>query len=130
MFFSSSYIRDSRSIQQPYRYIPTSNAYINRRVDNLAPLGPGSLKQNFQFNGPSTAGNRPNQFFNNRVQQNGPEVSETDLYLLSAIEKLVHRVDYMEHRLRKTEQIVYYLMAGNNENKKEILGKNWFSLYD
>lgn len=114
-------------MQQPYKYIPTSNVYINRRVDNLTPLGPGAFKQNFQFNGPSTGGTRPtNQFFNNRIQQNGQEVSETDLYLLSAIEKLVYRVDYMERRLRKTEQIVYYLMAGNNENKKEIYGKNWF----
>lgn len=92
----------------------------------MTPLGPGAYKQNFQFNGPSTVGQRPNQFFNNRVQQAGPEVSETDLYLLSAIEKLVYRVDYMERRLRKTEQIVYYLMAGNNEHKKEIYGKNWF----
>lgn len=57
------------------------------------------------------------------MPQNGPEVSETDLYLLSAIEKLVYRVDYMEKRLRKTEQLVYYLMAGNNEHKKEIYGE-------
>lgn len=57
------------------------------------------------------------------MPQNGQEVSETDLYLLSAIEKLVYRVDYMEKRLRKTEQLVYYLMAGNNEHKKEIYGK-------
>lgn len=57
------------------------------------------------------------------MPQNGQEVSETDLYLLSAIEKLVYRVDYMEKRLRKTEQLVYYLMAGNNEHKKEIYGE-------
>lgn len=82
------------------------------------------MKQNF-FNGPSTSGNAPNQqFFNNRIPQNSPDVSETDLYLLSAIEKLVYRVDYMERRLRKTEQLVYYLMAGNNEHKKEIYGMN------
>lgn len=128
-FSSSTTTRDGRAIQTPYKYIPTSNTYINRRVDPLVPLGPGALKQNFNFNGPSTqSGNRPNQFFNNRVQQNGPavrqpDVSETDLYLLSAIEKLVYRVDYMERRLRKTEQIVYYLMAGNNEHQKEVYGK-------
>lgn len=98
-----------------------SNTYINRRGDNFIPAGSGS-KQNF-FSGPSTSGNAPNNFFNNRIPQNGPEVSETDLYLLSAIEKLVYRVDYMERRLRKTEQLVYYLMAGNNEHKKEIYGK-------
>lgn len=44
---------------------------------------------------------------------NQQQVSETDLYLLGAIEKLVYRVDYMEHRLRRTEQLVYYLMEGN-----------------
>lgn len=93
------------------------------------PLGPQALKQNFQFNGASTGGpaSGSHNFFNNRVPQNGPppqEVSETDLYLLSAIEKLVFRVDYMERRLRKTEQIVYYLMAGNNEHRKEIYGND------
>lgn len=51
-----------------------------------------------------------------QYQFNSPrEVSETDLYLLGAIEKLVYRVDYIEKRLRRTEQIVYYLMAGNNQ---------------
>lgn len=54
------------------------------------------------------------------TQTTGYEVSETDLYLLSAIEKLVYRVDYMEKRLRKTEQIIYYLMAGNQNNKASI----------
>lgn len=49
-------------------------------------------------------------------QFNSPrEVSETDLYLLGAIEKLVYRVDYMEKRLKRNEQLVYYLMAGNNQ---------------
>lgn len=120
---SSSVTREARALQSSYKYIPTSNNYMNRRVDNLTPLGPAALKQNFNFNGPSTTGNRPPNFFNNRIPQNGPEVSETDLYLLSAIEKLVYRVDYMERRLRKTEQLVYYLMAGNNEHKKETYGE-------
>lgn len=49
-------------------------------------------------------------------QFNSPrEVSETDLYLLGAIEKLVYRVDYMEKRLKRTEQLVYYMMAGNSQ---------------
>lgn len=55
-----------------------------------------------------------------QTQYNSPrEVSETDLYLLGAIEKLVYRVDYMEKRLKRTEQLVYYLMAGNSQ-KPEI----------
>lgn len=40
------------------------------------------------------------------------QVTETDLYLLSAIEKLVYRVDLMEKRLRKMEEGVHYLLAG------------------
>jgi hypothetical protein len=53
-------------------------------------------------------------------QFNSPrEVSETDLYLLGAIEKLVYRVDYMEKRLKRTEQLVYYLMAGNNQKPQQ-----------
>lgn len=98
-------------------------------------MGPSAFKQNFQFQGASSGGpSDSNHFFNNRVPpaNGGPpnrpsnvpqEVTETDLYLLSAIEKLVYRVDYMERRLRKTEQLVYYLMAGNNEHQKEIYGK-------
>ncbi|XP_053600999.1 uncharacterized protein LOC128669850 [Plodia interpunctella] len=39
-------------------------------------------------------------------------VTETDLYLLTAIEKLVFRVDLMEKRLRKLEESVHYLVAG------------------
>lgn len=104
--------REGRVMQTVQKYIPTSNMYITKRVGNVAPLG--MLKQN------SFGGNF------NRVTQNGPsEVTETDLYLLGAIEKLVYRVDYMENRLRKAEQLIYYLMAGNNQNqhKKEIEGK-------
>lgn len=41
------------------------------------------------------------------------QVSETDLYLLSAIEKLVYRVDFMEKRLRRVEEMLYYNIAGN-----------------
>lgn len=39
------------------------------------------------------------------------EVSETDLYLLGAIEKLAYRVDYLEHRLKKTDQLLLQLIA-------------------
>ncbi|XP_050306960.1 uncharacterized protein LOC126743782 [Anthonomus grandis grandis] len=41
------------------------------------------------------------------------QVSETDLYLLGAIEKLVYKVDFMEKRLRRVEEMLYYVMAGN-----------------
>ncbi|KAF7279768.1 hypothetical protein GWI33_006753 [Rhynchophorus ferrugineus] len=41
------------------------------------------------------------------------QVSETDLYLLGAIEKLVYKVDFMEKRLRRVEEMLYFVMAGN-----------------
>ncbi|XP_045506031.1 uncharacterized protein LOC123702348 [Colias croceus] len=40
------------------------------------------------------------------------QVTETDLYLLSAIEKLVYRADLMEKRLRKLEESLHYVIAG------------------
>lgn len=100
-------------MQMAHRYIPTSNMYITKRIGNVAPLG--TMHSNQYGNGYT------------RVTQNGgaapSEVTETDLYLLSAIEKLVYRVDYMEKRLLKSEQLIYYLMAGNNQNRKEIEGE-------
>ncbi|XP_018403432.1 PREDICTED: dromaiocalcin-1 [Cyphomyrmex costatus] len=50
--------------------------------------------------------------------QNKRDVSETDLYLLSAIEKLVYRVDYLEKRVRRAEELLYYLINGNNKMKE------------
>jgi len=47
----------------------------------------------------------------------GKEVTETDLYLLSAIEKLVYRVDFMEKRLRRTEELLHHVMANSNQNQ-------------
>lgn len=58
--------------------------------------------------------------------QPGRQVSETDLYLLNAIEKLVYRVDFMEKRLRKLEEMLYYVMAGNRMDH----GKNYRKCYE
>lgn len=57
----------------------------------------------------------PGKIVNNQNQkpQTSHQVSETDLYLLSAIEKLVYRVDFMEKRLRRVEEMLYYVSAGN-----------------
>ncbi|XP_033333719.1 CD209 antigen-like protein A isoform X1 [Megalopta genalis] len=49
---------------------------------------------------------------------NKREVSETDLYLLGAIEKLVYRVDFLENRLRRAEELLYYVISGNMNQKK------------
>lgn len=50
-----------------------------------------------------------------RPQPQAPQrqITETDLHLLNAMEKLVYRVDFMEKRLRKLEEMLYYVMAGN-----------------
>lgn len=103
--------------QQQHRYIPTSESYLTRRIGEAVDLEPGlrrspdgKVMSNFQE--PLKLQIQQRQ----QYQFNSPrEVSETDLYLLGAIEKLVHRVDYMEKRLRRTEQLVYYLMAGNKQ---------------
>jgi hypothetical protein len=50
------------------------------------------------------------------------EVTETDLYLLGAIEKLVYRVDFMEKRLRRTEELLYHVMANSNKNNGKLNG--------
>ncbi|XP_063828431.1 ATP-dependent RNA helicase ddx46-like [Ostrinia nubilalis] len=52
------------------------------------------------------------------------QVSETDLYLLTAIEKLVYRVDLMEKRLRKLEDAVHYLVVGK-DTKPEPCSANF-----
>lgn len=54
-------------------------------------------------------------------------VSETDMYLLGAIEKLVYRVDHLEKRLRRTEELVYYLMEGaaNKQDAAEPCPKDF-----
>ncbi|XP_072754235.1 uncharacterized protein [Anoplolepis gracilipes] len=49
---------------------------------------------------------------------NKRDVSETDLYLLGAIEKLVYRVDHLEKRLKRAEELLYYVIAGNNKMKE------------
>nr|CAD7591440.1 unnamed protein product [Timema genevievae] len=70
---------------------------------------------------PSDGGTRPMRpNVDPGMSSNNKEVSETDLYLLGAIEKLVYRVDFMEKRLRRTEELLYYVMAGsNNANNEE-----------
>ncbi|XP_049951461.1 oxidized low-density lipoprotein receptor 1-like [Schistocerca serialis cubense] len=47
------------------------------------------------------------------------DVSETDLYLLGAIEKLAYRLDFMDKRIRRVEELIYYVMdsAGQHANQ-------------
>lgn len=61
-----------------------------------------------------------------RVDESRPtphkQVSETDLYLLGAIEKLVWRADMFEKRLRKLEENVHLIVAGNHFDEGEVAG--------
>lgn len=106
--------REGRVLQPNHRYIPASG-FVIRRIGEAAELEPhlrppgGKVISQF----------RPSQPYGVPQQNTPREVSETDLYLLGAIEKLVFRVDYLEQRLRKTEQLVYYLMQGNNAKDGE-----------
>ncbi|KAJ8733594.1 hypothetical protein PYW07_014145 [Mythimna separata] len=57
------------------------------------------------------------------------QVSETDLYLLGAIEKLVWRADLFEKRLRKLEESVHLVVAGL-EYKEEPCAENFTRVGD
>lgn len=46
------------------------------------------------------------------------KVSETDMYLLGAIEKLVHKVDLMNKRLKRLEELIQHIMEGNASNRE------------
>ncbi|KAF5307816.1 hypothetical protein FQR65_LT06688 [Abscondita terminalis] len=51
----------------------------------------------------------------NNVNRKPPsrQITETEMYLLGAMEKLVYKVDFMEKRLRRVEEMLYFVMAGN-----------------
>lgn len=115
-----------KPIQQQTRYIPTNSFYMTRRSGeeeldpNMRPPVSGVIAKVSNPNSqhkPNYPQSLRQQFVGNANNGfNSPrEVSETDLYLLGAIEKLVYRVDYMEKRLKRTEQLVYYLMQGNKQ---------------
>ncbi|CAI6368447.1 unnamed protein product [Macrosiphum euphorbiae] len=69
--------------------------------------------------------NRPSQNIaaaGDRVDVNkdpSKEVSETDMYLLGAIEKLVHRMDLMEKRLKRSEELIQHIVEGNAANRED-----------
>lgn len=129
-------------ISQTHQYIPASSFYINKRIGEAVEMGnpagkvigpsgyaenqltPPSAQSTFTPMRQSFGGASPTELLSSPR-----EVSETDLYLLGAIEKLVYRVDYMENRLRRAEQIIYYLMAGNNQ-KLESCPDNFTRVQD
>lgn len=56
--------------------------------------------------------NSSNNMMRKPMPQTRP-VTENDLYLLNAMEKLVYKMDFMEKRLKRVEEMMYYMMAGN-----------------
>lgn len=117
--------RASSPMQTHSKYIPASESYLTRRTDDGMVVPSFENANNlrvFPNAPPPSFQQQQNVYFANKAQKqlSSPrEVSETDLYLLGAIEKMVFRVDYMEKRLKRTEQLVYYLMAGNSQ-KPEV----------
>ncbi|XP_053690874.1 uncharacterized protein LOC128739414 [Sabethes cyaneus] len=131
------------AVGQTHQYIPASSFYINKRIGEAVEMGspigkvigPSGYAENQLNTGPSAQGSFTpmRQSFGGatptEMLASPREVSETDLYLLGAIEKLVYRVDYMENRLRRAEQIIYYLMAGNNQ-KIDACPENFTRVHD
>uniref|UniRef100_A0A336LR83 CSON011101 protein n=1 Tax=Culicoides sonorensis TaxID=179676 RepID=A0A336LR83_CULSO len=107
------------------QYIPANNYYFSNRVDNVETIEYDPKPHPTTTHPTTTLPPRPQTYQNfspvrqNNYQQNlmpsQREITETDLFLLSAIEKLTFRVDYIEKRLKKTEQILYYIMEGSPE---------------
>uniref|UniRef100_A0A6P7G6J3 Uncharacterized protein LOC114334301 n=1 Tax=Diabrotica virgifera virgifera TaxID=50390 RepID=A0A6P7G6J3_DIAVI len=112
--------------------IPISpNSFVAEdRLTNITPPAESKVIPGKIVNSPYTP-LKPVKIINNNIQHNSHiqqptapprvkptitgqrQVSETDLYLLGAIEKLVYKVDFMEKRLRRVEEMLYYSMAGN-----------------
>lgn len=112
--------RTGRLLRTTNRYIPGKEFYIKRRIGEAAVEPPAFRPMN----------NNPNQHYPQRPPPNfgtgripPTEVSETDLYLLGAIEKLAYRVDFLEQRLRKTDQLVLHLISEENNKKKDKTNK-------
>lgn len=79
---------------------------------------------------------KPDRFIVNKppketphLATNSKEVSETDLFLLGAIEKLAYRLDFMEKRLQRTEKLLYEVIAGNSLDEKQEPCPEYFARY-
>nr|XP_022918949.1 oxidized low-density lipoprotein receptor 1 [Onthophagus taurus] len=107
------------------RIIPVGNAFVPSTLTDRISDGSPSItiqddKESKISPGKVLSGsNHPTKL--KPTSNSGRQVSETDLYLLGAIEKLVFRMDFMEKRLRKLEQMLYYVMAGSRIDKEPCL---------
>lgn len=130
------------SDQNYHRYIPMTNMYITKRIGEAMELEPHMRPPAKVINPPHRQSGLPSSFGGGQMQQPNHQmhpqqqqhiraVSENDLYLLGAIEKLVYRVDYLESRVRRSEQLIYYLMAGNNQKEvRDPCPKNFTRISD
>lgn len=48
------------------------------------------------------------------------------MYLLGAIEKLVHRMDSMEKRLKRSEELIQHIVEGSAANREGKLLYGFF----
>lgn len=48
--------------------------------------------------------------------------------MLGAIERLVYRVELMEKRMQRTEELLYHVMEGSHNNNKREGNKSYFFL--
>lgn len=108
---------------QPQPPLPPNNNgggfYIKRRMGEVAPRNDRQQPPSNSFR-PNNRPLPPALNFE-QIRQTSADISETDLYLLSAIEKLVHRVDYLEKRLQTTDKLILHLL---NDVRKENLPAN------
>lgn len=47
-------------------------------------------------------------------------MSETDLYLLGAIEKLVYKMDLLDQRLKRSEELLQHVIEGPNIKRQGL----------
>lgn len=107
----------NKILNRPAQYnYPKQKPVINNN-QNQNNYNPSGINNNQNSNNyiPSGVGNSGLSMVQKPASASRKEVSETDLYLLGAIEKLVFRVDFMEKRLKKAEELIYYIMAGNGK---------------
>ncbi|KAI5699782.1 hypothetical protein M8J75_008622 [Diaphorina citri] len=86
-------------------------------------LTPTTLPSGYVVN--KTIKDRVGTVTNNYQNTKDKDVSETDLYLLGAIEKLVYRVDLMDKRLRRTEELLQYVMENGHHDREDPCPANF-----
>lgn len=95
--------------------IPSRNDHLDHSASSASPSPMGKQQHIFRPNRPL-----PPALNFEQIRQTSADISETDLYLLSAIEKLVHRVDYLEKRLQTTDKLILHLLNDvRNENNSQ-----------